>query len=111
MSREFGEYNGGGYFHDKIRSALEDLRTEADTSFHKEFIPLFESLYEIAYAISSVEAGDSLLYRSINTTLEELPRMKKQLSDLEDHLAPYQEVAREAVRNYIHEQEKKNEDK
>ena len=106
MSREFGE-NGNGFFHDKIRNALEDLEHEAVTGFHKEFIPLFESLYEIAYAISSVEAGDSLLNRSISTTMEELPKIKKFIADMEETLHPYKKVAEDAVREYIASQEKK----
>tara|TARA_R100000951_G_scaffold101420_1_gene92927 strand:+ start:20613 stop:20936 length:324 start_codon:yes stop_codon:yes gene_type:complete len=106
MSREFGNYIGG-YFHDKVRNALEDLEQEAGTGFHKEFIPLFESLYEIAYAISSVEACDSSLDRSIRTTIEQLPKLKQTLKDLEDSVYPYQQVARNAVREYIREQEKK----
>lgn len=100
MSREFGQYNNG-YFHDNIRRAIEDLKEESREEFHKEFIPLFEELYEIAWAISSVEAGDSGLYRSINETIERLPAVKKSLAKLEDYLEPYSEVAREAVRQAL----------
>ena len=100
MSREFGQYNNG-YFHDNIRRAVEDLKDEAREGFHKEFIPLLEELYEIAYVISSVEAGDSGLYRSINETIERLPAMKKNLAKLEEYLEPYSEVAREAVRQAL----------
>ncbi|NJO49785.1 MAG: hypothetical protein HC840_10440 [Leptolyngbyaceae cyanobacterium RM2_2_4] len=106
MSREFGEYGGGGYFHDKVRGCLEDLQSEAREKFHKEFIPLFESLYEIAYAISSVEACDSCLDRSITTTMEELPKIKKTIAQLEDTIRPYKNVADNAVREYIRSKEK-----
>ena len=106
MSREFGNYYGG-YFHDKIQNALTDLEQEAGTGFHKEFIPLFESLYEIAYAISSVEACDSSLSRSIITTIDELPKMMKTLKNLEKSVEVYQQVSRNAIRQYINEQEKK----
>ena len=98
MSREFGEYGGGGYFHDKLRSCLEDLKEQAGQDFHKEFIPLFEELYEIAYAISSVEACDSCIDRTIFQSMESVPKMKKCLDKIEDKLRPYRRVAEEAVR-------------
>jgi len=110
MSREFGEYMGG-YFHDKIRNALYDLENESFHGLHKEFIPLFKSLYEVAYAISSVEAGDSNIERTISTTLLELPRMKKCLADVEESLKPYKQVAEDAVRKHIAEEVKKKKEK
>ena len=55
MSREFGNQIGG-FFHDKIRNALYDLRQESRVTFHIKYIPIFESLSEIAWAIPSVEA-------------------------------------------------------
>lgn len=97
MSREFGEYGSSGYFHEKIRSALRDLQNEANYEFHKKFIPLFQELHKIAYAISSVEAGDSGLYRSVMETIDKLPKMKKALEELEIYIEPYSDVAREAV--------------
>ena len=107
MSREFGE-GPGGFFHDKIRNALEDLRHEADFELHKEFVPLLESLYEIAYAISSAEAYDSGIDRTISTTLQELPKMKKFIAEMEKSLRPYQDVADQAVRDYIESEKSVN---
>ncbi len=111
MSREFGGNGGyGGFFHDKIRNAKEDLEGEASFELHKEFIPLLESLYEIAYAISSVEAGDSCIDRTISTTLQELPKMKKWVAKMEESLRPYQDVAEAAVRDYIESEKSVNKD-
>lgn len=99
MSREFGEYGGGGYFHDKLRNALEDLQHEAREDFHKKFIPLFEQLYELAYAIASVEAGDSCIDRSIFQTMESMPHMRKWMEEMNKELEVYRRVAQEAVRD------------
>lgn len=106
MSREFGDHTGG-YFHDKVRGCVDDLKEEATEEFHKEFIPLFESLYEIAYAIASVEACDSSLPRTINTTIEELPRLKRAIAQIEQKVEPYKRVAEYAVEDYIRQKEKK----
>lgn len=81
MSREFGEYVGG-YFHDKIESATQDLE-DAHYSLHKKLIPVLESLYEIAYAISSVEAGDSGEERSIEAFKKHIPYMVLQLEGID----------------------------
>ena len=106
MSREFGEYGGGGYFHDKMRAALEDLQDCAREDFHKKFIPLFEELYDLAYAISSVEACDSGIDRSIFQALESLPKMKKTLNEIQEDLTAYRRVAEAAVRKAVDEQTK-----
>lgn len=100
MSREFGDngYHEHGFFHHRVQQLVNTLENEAREDFHKEFIPLFQELYEIAFAISSVEAGDSGLYRSIIETINRLPRLKQVLAKLEDEVRPYQDVAEEAVR-------------
>lgn len=105
MSREFGDHCGG-YFHDKIYSCLEDLKHEAGEDFHKKFVPLFQELYEVAYAIASVEAGDSCIDRSIFQSMESIPKMKKVLEDIENELRPYRRVAETAVRKALDEQTK-----
>ena len=104
MSREFGE-NRGSFFHGKLYACMEDLRGEAREDFHKKFIPLFEELYEIAWAISSVEAGDSCIDRSIMETMQRIPRMKQFIKNMEDYLTPYQRVAEEAVRKAVESKE------
>ena len=98
MSREFGEH-GSGFFHEKLYSCLEDLKFEAKEDFHQKFIPLYRELYEIAYAISSVEAGDSCIDRSIFETMNRLPAIKDIVKDLEDTVYPYRRIAEEAVKN------------
>lgn len=99
MSREFGEESGYMFFHGKIQSAKEDLE-DASFDFHKKFIPLFEDLYEIAYAISSVEAGDSGEARSIIKTIQKIDSLRKNISNIEDSLRPYQDVMEQAVRDF-----------
>jgi hypothetical protein len=97
MSREFGEWLSGGYFHNKIDSCLEDIEEHARTSIHKELVPLFKSLSVIAHDISSVEAGDSGESRSILRMLDEVPKMIKSLKDLNEKLDVYREIISEAI--------------
>jgi len=85
MSYEFGNYFGG-YFHHKIASAKEDLEIEATMELHKKLIPLFDSLYEISFAISAVEAGDSGEERSIQSLAKNLPLMRKQIENIESYI-------------------------
>lgn len=84
MSREFGECICG-YFHNKIESAAHDLE-DAHYSLHKKLIPVLDSLYKIAYAISSVEAGDSGEERSIEAFKEHIPFMILQLEGIDRHI-------------------------
>lgn len=100
MSREFGEY-GQGFFHEKLFNCLEDLKFEAREDFHRKFIPLFRELYEIAYAISSVEACDSSIDRTVFETINRLPKIKETIKDLENTVEPYKRVAEEAVRQAV----------
>lgn len=99
MSREFGDYGGGGYFHSKVESALNDLKEESRDEFHRKFIPLFEELYLISYAIASVEAGDSCIDRSIFQTMESIPKMERWIEKMNQDLEVYRRVAQEAIRN------------
>lgn len=81
MSREFGEYVGG-YFHDKINSAMDDLKNHSHIELHKKLVPFFESLYKVAYQISNVEAGDSGEYASIDALKEQIPVMIAELENI-----------------------------
>jgi hypothetical protein len=85
MSREFGEYQAVGYFHTKINNALDDLH-EAHSDLHRKLIPFFESLYEVCYEVSNVEAGDSGEYASINSLKQNIPKMIEILKDIEKDL-------------------------
>lgn len=77
MSREFGEFNCG-YFHHKIDNSTDDLRY-AKFELHKKLVPFFESLYKVAYQISSVEAADSGEQASIDALREQIPVMIEEL--------------------------------
>jgi hypothetical protein len=43
-------------------------------------------LYEISFAISAVEAGDSGEERSIQSLAENLPLMRKQIENIESYI-------------------------
>lgn len=99
MSREFGE-NGSGFFHWKIYNALQDLK-DADYDFHKRFVPIFERLYDLSYVISSVEACDSGLDRSITSSMDLIPLMIKDLEAINEDLQVYRDVASKAVQDAL----------
>ena len=86
MSREFGEYIGG-YFHDKINYAMEDLKDSSHVELHKKLIPFFESLYKVSYQISNVEAGDSGEYASVAALKEQIPVMISELEKLQKEIS------------------------
>ena len=85
MSREFGEYIGG-YFHDKINHAMDDLKECSHVELHKKLIPFFESLYKVAYQISNVEAGDSREDASREALKKQIPVMVAQLEKLQKEI-------------------------
>jgi hypothetical protein len=85
MSREFGEYIGG-YFHDKINHALDDLKDSSHVELHKKLIPFFESLHKVAYQISNVEAGDSGEDTSREALKKQIPVMIAQLEKLQKEI-------------------------
>ena len=86
MSREFGECIGG-YFHDKIDYALNDLKDSSHIELHKKLIPFFESLYKVAYQISSVEAADSGEQASIEALIEQIPVMISELQKIQKQIS------------------------
>jgi hypothetical protein len=100
MSYEFGNYVGG-YFHNKIYSAKEDLEQEAKFELHKKLIPFFNMLYEVSFAISAVEAGDSGEDRAVFAMLDNVPLMIQELENLDQELQVFREVAKEAVRRQL----------
>jgi hypothetical protein len=57
VSREFGEYGGGGFFHQKIGSAADDAG-QGTWQATKLMEPVLRALYEAAYACASVEERD-----------------------------------------------------
>lgn len=81
MSREFGE-SLGSFFHWKISACIDDLKTEANMGFHKEMVPMFENLYEIAYWIASAEACDSDEKESKKAFLEHGPMIVSEINRL-----------------------------
>jgi len=100
MSREFGDYHMGGFFHQKIQNAADDLKG-ARCEISKQYIPLLEELYQIAWAISSAEECDSGEDRPIFESINRLPRLKAIISDIEDYVEPYKRVAAVAVRDHV----------
>ena len=53
---------------------------------HKKLIPFFESLYKVAYQISSVEAADSGEQASIEALIEQIPVMIEELQKIQGQI-------------------------
>lgn len=100
MSREFGSYHGG-YFHDKIRNAAEDCREEGRDPLTKLWGSFLEEFAEVAYAISTSEAGDSGTYYPIMETIKRMQELKRRLEVVEYFVQPYQRCMEEAVRDAV----------
>ena len=97
MSREFGDYGGSGYFHDKIRAASDDCKSGRDplTKLWHEFLDEF---YHVSYAISTSEACDSGPYYPIMESIARMPVLKAKLHKIDLFLEDYRRVAEEAIR-------------
>ena len=107
MSRSFGVWGASGFFHQKILNAADDLKDGAEAEISKQYIPLLEELYEIAYTISAVEDGDSGEYAAILESMRRIPRLKEILTDIEIYLEPFRGVAEKAVRDHIEKEKSK----
>jgi hypothetical protein len=99
MSGEFGGYRGG-YFHNQIEYAAEDLADGRDDLTH-EWAKFFEAFYPIAKAISWSEACDSGPAYPITETINRIGALKVILNDIEARVKVYKEVADDAIRNHV----------
>lgn len=95
MSGEFGSYCGG-YFHTQIMYATDDLRdgTLATTRLWADF---FQEFQPIARDIAYAEASDSSEAQAIMTMIQQLPRLKKALADVDAAMDVYRDVMAAAV--------------
>lgn len=96
MSREFGSYESG-YFHTQMENAASDLARGGD-ELSRIWAGFFDEFQHVAYAIASSEAGDSSSDYPIFETMQRMKALKDRLRDVENFIAPFQSVAREAVR-------------
>ena len=101
MSREFGRYEGPGFFHELIRYAADDAKLEGSLELTKLVGELLHALYPVAYNISSAEEGDRGPEAPIVCGIRQLPELQRRLDAIKAHLAPYERVAEEAVRQAV----------
>lgn len=85
MSREFGNTTDI-YFHDKIKYAAEDCADDINHSITKMWGKFLEIFYEVAYDVSTYEAGDALIQHTIQDQLDSIEKMRKQLDKIETGL-------------------------
>lgn len=97
MSREFGTY-GGGYFHERMNDAADDLAGGND-GISKAWAKFFDEFRYVAYSIATSEAGDSAEYAPILETIRRMPALQKALDDVANYVQPFKDVAEYAVRN------------
>lgn len=96
MSREFGEYGGCGYFHDKIAKAKEDA-DGGDTRGAKVMAALLAPLADMAYAVASEEAGDAGEDMVVSKFAKAFPALRSALHAVEDFIEPAVDYAAEIL--------------
>ena len=106
MSREFGEYHNGGYFHEEIKNAADDCATGRD-ELTKLWGKFLDEFYHIAYQISNSEACDSGPYAPIIESINRMESLKDCLSKIDTYLDPFRDVMAEAVRDASNKKEEK----
>ena len=104
MSREFGSYENG-YFHQQIQQGAKDC-LEGNDELTRLWGKFLEEFYEVAYAISTSEAGDSGPYRPIIENLNRMTALQDRLDDIKSFLEIFDDVAKRAVSEYIDSQKK-----
>lgn len=95
MSREFGD-TIGGFFHDKLRYAVEDAESGTLT-YTRAVGKVLQPLAEIAWHVSSVEAGDSSTEAVVSSILQHLPELRLAVDALAQSVYSHQRVADDAA--------------
>ncbi len=98
MSREFGDELMSGFMHQKIEYAAEDCKHGRYELTHK-LGDVLKSLSDIAYSVSSAEAGDAIEGDAIINAIKELKSLKASVQRLEDYLKPYDDVMKSTIRS------------
>lgn len=96
MSGEFGDDNGGGFFHEKLRGALENAEGGSH-GLTRLVGEVLRPLAEIARDISWAEAGDSGEDRSRRSAWDHLPALRAALWNLERSVEDIGEAAVDGV--------------
>ena len=104
MSGEFGEFQGG-YLHAQILQHAEDCLA-CDNKLTKLWGEFFKALHPMMHDLCWFEAGDSHFASSVAGCIKDLPELQRCLNDIKNFTKPYEEVAQNAVREYV---EKKKE--
>jgi len=82
MSGEFGDDNGGGFFHDKLRAAAENAEGSS-LATTKAWAKVLKPIAEVARDISYAEANDSSEESALRSTYERLPDIRSAMWTLE----------------------------
>jgi hypothetical protein len=95
MSGEFGSYEGG-YLWYQIELAANDVRGGSDKST-RAWADFFAVLVPLARDICWAEANDSDEARTVQGSIEAIPKLRDELIKLERHFEVYREVSERAV--------------
>jgi len=99
MSGEFGSYNTTGYMDEQIRTAADDCASGQE-EITKLWGKVLEEIYPIARDICRSEAADASVAETIFTSMEQIPRIKARIAEIEKSLETYRAVMYTAVRNH-----------
>ncbi len=105
MSREFGS-DASGYFHQQMQNAADDCLDGRD-KLTKLWGAFFKEFYDVAYAISTSEAGDSGPDFPILETIKKLPALKDKFNQIENYCSVFDDVAQKAIRDYLEQHKTK----
>ena len=97
MSGEFGSYYSG-YFDSQIKYATDDLRG-GELATTRLWAKFFEELQPVAGAIAYAEASDTSEAHAIVTIVQQMPRLKQALDEIDKAMSTYREAMETAVRN------------
>ena len=92
MSREFGDYNSSGYFHQKLHGAAEDAK-EGRTIGARLMYNILLPLSGVGHYVASEEAGDCSESPVVNSIFDELSIIKSAVSAMESYIQPAKDLA------------------
>lgn len=100
MSREFGDYSGGGYFHNKISAALEDARG-GKSDGAKLMALILKPLADMAWAVSSEEASDDSEPATVQAFFDTIHDLESAIQAIRYYTEPARHVAVNTLANIL----------
>ena len=99
MSGEFGSFDVG-YIHTQVLQHSEDC-LKSDHELTKLWGEFFKALHPMMHDLCWSEAGDSHFASVVEGCIRDLPELQKRLDDIKNFVKPYEDVAHNAIREYV----------